>query len=179
MKVLTHNSVLLTLPFASLPEDAFARLDGRGTAAAGTVGELDERAVRRTANEAAAREGIDATANEIAKTFNSSAEPSAASPKEPGSALVLGHRNPARRVTRRTSRASPRRGGQPRRVQRHGQAQVDGQRPRHRGEHQGRASDDKARRGRSPAAHEAAGEDYPESMTASLETLDRLDAEER
>lgn len=68
MKVLTHNGVLLTLPFASLePEDAFERIDGQGTAVAGIVGELDARDVKRQAQQAAAREGTYASAREITR----------------------------------------------------------------------------------------------------------------
>jgi hypothetical protein len=68
MKVLTHEGVLLTLPTDVLdPEDAFDRLDGQGSAVVGVVGELEERTVRRTANEGAALESIKSTASYVLK----------------------------------------------------------------------------------------------------------------
>lgn len=67
MKVLTHDSVLLSLPFTALPGNAFERLDGQGMATVGIVGELDERTVKHTAHHAAAKSGTFATAREITK----------------------------------------------------------------------------------------------------------------
>jgi len=70
MKVLTHDGVLLTLPYVLDPEDAFQRLDGLGTVTVGIVGELDERAVRQKAHEAAAIEGNYESARDINKSLD-------------------------------------------------------------------------------------------------------------
>jgi hypothetical protein len=70
MKVLTHQGVLLTLPYILDPEDAFQRLDGKDTTVVGIVGELDERTVRQTAQEAASIEGNYESARDINKALD-------------------------------------------------------------------------------------------------------------
>jgi hypothetical protein len=49
MKVLTHEGVLVTLPFTlkGLKENEFERIDGKGASEVGTVTEMSEGAVRR------------------------------------------------------------------------------------------------------------------------------------
>ena len=67
MKVLTHEGVVLTLPFTSntVPGSEFERIDGNGSAAVGVVTEMSGATVRRSAQRAARLEHAFATAREI------------------------------------------------------------------------------------------------------------------
>jgi hypothetical protein len=152
MKVLTHNGVLLTLPAVLDREDAFLRLDGKGTAAVGIVGELDDSAVEQKAQEGAAIEDLYSTPQEIKKDlkFISQQLMDVAEGAEirvqwrrGGVGLVV---PPEARAERPAIKAKDRV-----RVQRPCQPESDAQRPRDRGERHARESHDKARRGRPPA----------------------------
>ncbi len=67
MKVLTHEGVVLTLPFMcnDIPPNTFERLDGQGTATVGIVAEADEATVRRQIRKAAQLERVFNTEREI------------------------------------------------------------------------------------------------------------------
>jgi hypothetical protein len=67
MKVLTHEGVVLTLPFTIDTElgSEFERIDGNGSAAVGIVTEISEATVRSSAQQAARLEQAFATARQI------------------------------------------------------------------------------------------------------------------
>jgi hypothetical protein len=67
MKVLTHEGVLVTLPFTlkGLKDNEFERIDGKGSSEVGIVAEISEAVVRRSVSAACEREDSYSTSREL------------------------------------------------------------------------------------------------------------------